>query len=163
MSGWLVGLLVGLGFGAVAVRRPAAAAVLVSAQTMLVGVGALALAPGRSAEFAVAGTLLLLKALIVSAIVAVGVVRSRETRPHPDGPGLLVRLAATLVLVLTVVALVPPFGLESRGAENAPVALLATGLALALIRGATLFAVLAFLIAENGTSTRWPSDRSMPA
>lgn len=47
MTGWAVWLLVGIGFGAVAARRPVAAA-LVTAQTVLVGVAAVAMSPGRS-------------------------------------------------------------------------------------------------------------------
>lgn len=150
MSGWLVWLLVGLGFGAVAARRPAPAAVLVTAQTLLVGAGALAMAPGRSGEFAVAAVLLVVKALAVSGIVAVAIRRTREERPHGDGAGLPARLGGTLALVLAVVALVPEYGLETREAESAAAALLAIGLAMVLARRATLFAVLAFLVAENG-------------
>lgn len=150
MSGWLVWMLVGLGFAAVAARRPAAAAILVTAQTLLVGVGALAMAPGRSGEFALAAALLLVKALAVSAIVAVAIARTREERPHEGGPGMPARLGGALALVLAVVALLPAYGLESRAAESAAAALLAIGLSMVLTRRATLFAVLAFLVAENG-------------
>lgn len=150
MSGWFVWMLVGLGLGAVVARRPAVAAALVAGQTLLVGAGALAVAPGRPAEYASAAALLLVKALIVTAIVAVGISRGGESRPHEDEPGLLGRLGGAVALVLLMVELVPAFGLESRQLENAAVAMLATGLALALARRATLFAVLAFLVAENG-------------
>lgn len=149
MSGWLVWLLLGLGFGAVAARRPVAAA-LVTAQTVLVGVGALAMASGRSGAFAVAAGLLLLKAILVGAIVAVGIYRTSETRPHEEETGFLVRVGGAVALALIMAALIPSYGLESRAAENAAAALLATGLALALVRRATVFAVLAFLVAENG-------------
>jgi hydrogenase-4 component E len=68
-----------------------------------------------------------------------------------------------VALVLTVVALVPAYGLESRAAENAAAAMLATGLALVLVRRATLFAVLAFLIAENGIAVAAVSvDGALP-
>jgi hydrogenase-4 component E len=150
MSAIVLWLLVGLGFGAVATRRPTAAAVMVSAQTLLVGVAALAMAPGRSTGFAVAGALLLAKALMVSAIVAIVIVRSREARPLEDASGLLVRTGGALALVLAVVALVPAVGLDSAEAEAASAALVAIGLALALGRRATLFAVLALLVVENG-------------
>jgi hydrogenase-4 component E len=149
MSAWVVWLLVGLGFGAVAARRPVAA-LLVTAQTVLVGVGALAMAPGRSGEFAVAAGLLLLKALVVGAIVVVGMRRLSEARPHAEETGFLVRVGGAVAFALVMAALIPSYGLESRAAENAAAALLATGLALALVRRATVFAVLAFLVAENG-------------
>ncbi|MBJ7455589.1 MAG: hypothetical protein JHC74_05975 [Thermoleophilia bacterium] len=150
MSTGLLWLLVASGFGAVAARRPAVAAVLVTSQTLLLGAGALAMAPGRSGEFAVAAGLLMLKAVLVTAIVAVAIRRSREARPHADESGLLVRLGAAVVLVLVMVALVPEYGLESVAAERGATALIATALALVLVRRPILFAVLAFLIAENG-------------
>lgn len=150
MSGWLVWPLVALGLGAVAARRPASAAVLVTAQTVLVGGGALAMAPGRSGEFAIAAALLLVKALVVSAIVAIAIRRAPDTRPHDEGPGLLVRVGGAAALALAVAALLPSYGLESRAAGSAAAALLAIGLAMVLARRATLFAVLAFLVAENG-------------
>jgi len=149
VTAWVVWLLVGLGFGAVAARRPIAAA-LVTTQTVLVGVAALAMAPGRSGEFAVAAGLLLLKAILVGAIVAVGILRTSETRPHEEESGFLIRVGGTVAFALTMAALIPSYGLESRAAENAAAAMLATGLALALVRRATVFAVLAFLVAENG-------------
>ena len=150
MSTGLLWLLVASGFGAVAARRPAVAAVLVTSQTLLLGAGALAMAPGRSGEFAVAAALLMLKAVLVTAIVAVAIRRSRESRPHAGESGLLVRLGAAVVLVLVMVALVPEYGLESVAAERGATALIATALALVLVRRPILFAVLAFLIAENG-------------
>lgn len=150
MSEAVLWALAALGLAAVAARRPAAAAVAVTGQTLLVGIAALAIAPGRPTESAVAGALLLVKALAVCGIVAVAIVRSRERRPHEDEPGFLVRVGGALALVLTVVALMPEVGLESRDAEQAAAAMLATGLALALGRRATMFAVLAVLVAENG-------------
>lgn len=150
MSTALVWLLVATGLGAVAARRPAAAAVLVTSQTLLVGVGAVAAASGRPPEFSVAAALLVLKAVVVSAIVAVAIARTREARPHAGEHGLLVRLGAAAGLALAVAALVPRFGLESAAAEKGAAALLAIGLALVLVRRPTIFAVLAFLIAENG-------------
>lgn len=150
MSTWLIWLLVATGFGAVAARRPSVAAILVTSQTLLLGAGALAMAPSRSTEFAVAAALLMLKAVVVTTIVAVAISRTREARPHPGGSDLLERLGAAVILVLVVVALVPSYGLESAAAENGAAALFATGLALALLRRPTIFAVLAFLVAENG-------------
>lgn len=149
MSTWLIWLLVASGFGAVAARRAAVAAVFVTSQTLLLGAGALAIAPGRSGEFALAAALLMLKAVVVSLIVGVAIAHGREARPHAEESALLNRLGAAVALVLAVVALVPGYGLESAAAEHGAAALLATGLALVLVRGPTIFAVLAFLVAEN--------------
>lgn len=150
MTDWLLYTLIALGLGAVAARRPVAAAGLVTAQTLLIGAGALAIAPGRSHEFAVAAGLLLVKGLVVSTIVVVAVVRVRETRPHDEQVPMLGRLGGALALVVTMVALLPAYGLESRTAEHTAAAMVATALALVLARRATVFAVLAALIAENG-------------
>lgn len=150
MSTWLIWLLVVAGFGAIAARRPAVAAILVTSQTLLVGAGALAMATTRSAEFTIAAALLMLKAVLVTGIVAAAISRTREARPHPGESGLLTRLGGAAVLVLVITALVPAFGLESAAAEKGATALVASGLALALVRRPTIFAVLAFLVAENG-------------
>jgi hydrogenase-4 component E len=158
VSGGVLWLLVALGLAAVAARPPVAAA-LVTVQTVLVAVAALAMTPGRSAEFAVAAVLLMVKAVVVGAIVGVGIRRSAESRPHREATGILVRVGGAAAFALLVVALLPPFGLESRAAEDAAAALLATGLALALVRRATVFAVLAFLVAENGIAVAAVSVR----
>ena len=152
MSTWLIWVLVATGFGAVAARRPGVAALLVTSQTVLVGAGAIAMAmsPGRSKEFAVAAGLLALKAVAVTAIVALVISRTREERPTAEESGLLTRLGAAASLVLVMLALVPGYGLDSAAAEKGATAILATGLALVLVRRPTLFAVLAFLMAENG-------------
>ncbi|WP_217914668.1 hypothetical protein [Miltoncostaea marina] len=151
MSAWLLALVTLAGLAAVAARRPLPAAALVAAQTLLVGAGALAAAPG-SAHGTAAAAMLLLKGVAVSGITLAAVHRVREPRPHDDEPAMLARLGAALALVLVVVALVPEFGLDDRAAERTAAALVATGLALVLLRRATLFAVLAVLVAENGVA-----------
>lgn len=151
MSAWLLALVALVGLAAVGARRPLPAAALVAAQTLLVGAGALAAAPD-SAHEAAAAVLLLLKGVVVSAITLAAVHRVREARPHDDEPAMLVRLGAAVALVLAVVALVPSFGLDDPAVERTAAALVATGLALVLARRATLFAVLAVLVAENGVA-----------
>lgn len=150
MSSWFIWLLVGLGVGSVAVRRPAAAAGLVTLQTLLVGAGAVAAAPGRPHEFAVASALLMTKGLIVSLLVVVAILRTPEARPHPERSGLASRLGAAIALVLILVAVIPDVGLDPPAAEDGSVAMVAAALAMVLTRRATVFAVLAFLAAENG-------------
>jgi hydrogenase-4 component E len=142
--------LVGLGLGAIAVRRPLTAAGLVTAQTLLLGAAAVATAPGEGRHVALAAALLAAKGVAVSAVTVVVARRTREVRLHDEGPGSLARLVGSAALVAAVVALVPPFGLESRVAEDAAAAMVATALAIVLARRATIFAVLAFLVAENG-------------
>jgi hydrogenase-4 component E len=142
--------LVALGLAALTVRRPAIAAIVIAGQTLLVGGGALAATPGRSTEFLVAALLLMARAAIVSAIAVLVVARVREERPHDDVHGPLVRLSGALALLLAMTALVPPFGLESETAGRTATALIAIALALVLLRRAAGFAVLAFLVFDNG-------------
>ena len=150
MNAALLATLSILGLGAAVVRRPAAAAVLVSGQTLLVGVGALAVAPGRSAEFLVAALLLTLRAVLVTTITLAAVSRIRESTPHDVILGPSARLCGALGLALALVALVPSFGLDSAAAEHTAVALVGIALALVLLRRAAVFAALAFLVADNG-------------
>lgn len=150
MSDVVLIALVALGLMATAVRRPAAAAIVVAGQTLLVGAGALAVTPGRSGEFLVAALLLMARAVAVSAIALLVVARVRDDRPHDDVHGPLVRLCGALALLLVMTALIPSFGLESETAGRTATALVAIALALVLLRRATAFAVLAFLVFDNG-------------
>lgn len=86
----------------------------------------------------------------MGAIVVLGIRSTAEARPHAEEGGSLVRVAGAVALALAMAALIPSYGLETRAAEHAAAALIATGLALAVTRRATVFAVLAFLVAENG-------------
>jgi hydrogenase-4 component E len=52
--------------------------------------------------------------------------------------------------VLAVAGLLPAVGLETRSAEQAAISLVAVGVALVLLRRATIFQVLGLLVAENG-------------
>jgi hydrogenase-4 membrane subunit HyfE len=54
------------------------------------------------------------------------------------------------VLILVLTALVPTYGLSSRPAERAVLALVAVGLTCAATRRATLFQVLGLVLVENG-------------
>jgi hydrogenase-4 component E len=150
VSDWIVWALVGLGIAAVVARRRSVAAALVGAQTLAVGVAALALVPGRSAGFAAAAIALVVKALVVSVILWLAVTRTRGGRPMRDEAAPLARLGGTVAGVLAVVGLLPTVGLETRSAEQAAIALVAVGVALVLLRRATIFQVLGLLVAENG-------------
>lgn len=150
MSTWVVWLLSGLGVAAVVARRRSVTVFLVTAQMLGVGVAAAALAPGRSAEFALAAGILCAKAVLVAPVLAAGVSRTRQLRPVRDETSPLLRLAATVALVLAVVGLMPAFGLEPAAAEDGAMAMVAIGLAMLVLRRAALFQVLALLVAENG-------------
>lgn len=158
MSGAVAWLLVGLALAAVVVRRRSAGILLVTAQSVVLGVAVLVLAADRDAEFAVAAGFLVAKAALVGAALFWTLRRTRERAPVRDGlPGAL-RLAAAVVLALTAVALVPSFGLPSS-IGNATVALVAVGAAIVGLRRATVFQALGLIVAENGIALAAASAR----
>ena len=150
MSGVGAWALVGLALAVLFVRRRSAAIALVTLQSLAIAIGALVLAPSRSTEFVVASAVLLAKALLVGCVLGWSLTRTREPRPVDEGAAPLVRLVAGVALGLTATALVPSFGLESSGAEQAAVALVVLGVATVVARRATLFQALGLLVAENG-------------
>ena len=150
MSAALVWALVGAGLLMLVVRRRSAAVALVTAQSLAVAAGSLALAPGRSGEFLVASLALAGRAVALAALLGVAVVRTREVRPVRDDAPAILRFGGGVALVLAMIALLPPLGLETSAAEQGAVALVALGIALVVSRRATLFQVLGLLVAENG-------------
>ena len=147
MSG-LAWTLVALGIGVVVVRRRSIAVALVTTQALVLAVAAVGEGPSID-ELAAAGALAARGALL-GAFFLFLVRRTRETRPHPAGAAPLARAAAAVALALTLIWLVPPFGLDSSAAEQATLSLIALGLVTAASRRATLFQVLGIVLVENG-------------
>lgn len=150
MSPVVIWLLVATSLLVVVVRRRRVAIVAVAAQSLVLGAQALSDAAGASTALAVAGAILLAKALVLPALLFVVVRRTREagrivTERHP-----LARLVVATTAALALVALVPRFGLTEADAEHAAVALVALGIATAVVRRAAIFHALGFLVAENG-------------
>jgi hydrogenase-4 component E len=150
MTTLLIWIIVVLGLGCVAIRRRSVAVALVGIQALCVAVLAVMLVPNRPAEFLPAAVSLVLRAVVVAGLLVIAIRRTRQSRPGGDETIPLVRLVIAGAIVAALVLLVPGFGLESRIAEHGAIALLATGLALLVTRRATLFQVLALLVAENG-------------
>lgn len=144
--------LVALALGVVVVRRRSTAIALVTLQSLLLAVVALALAPGRSAEFLVASVALVAKALVVGGLLVWTVRRTREQRPLIEDFAPLARAAVAVGLAIAASALVPRFGLEQRGSEQAALSLVVVGVAIVATRKATLLQALGLLVAENGVA-----------
>ncbi len=144
-TGWL---LVGLGLGVVVVRRRSIAVGLVTTQALVLAV--IALQRAGAASEVVAGLALAMRAVALGALFFVAVARSRESQPLRARVPPMVRAGVAVVLILLLTALVPPFGLTSRPAERAVLALVAAGLACASTRRSTLFQVLGIVLVENG-------------
>jgi hydrogenase-4 component E len=150
MSGPLVAALVALGLGIVVVRRRSVAIALVSAQSLLLGAGALGLAHERSVDYVVAGLILVAKAGVVPALLVFTLRRTRERRLVAAAAPALARLLACAVVALVVSATIPSLGLDSEAAERGAFALLAIGIFVVVIRRPLLFQAIGLLVAENG-------------
>ena len=147
MSG-IAWTLVALGIGVIVVRRRSIAVALVTAQALVLA--AAALAEGTSADDVFAATALAIRGVVLAALFLFLVKRTRETRPVPTGVAPLARAATAVALALTLIWLVPPFGLDTHEAEQATLSLVALGLVTAATRRATLFQVLGIVLVENG-------------
>jgi hydrogenase-4 component E len=141
--------LAAAGLGVVVVRRRSVAIVLVAAQSVALGVAAIVHGIGESAALATAGVALIAKALLLPALLLWVVRRTREPRLIVEERHALTRAVAAAAVTLALVALVPNI-LTDRASQDAAVALLALGIAIAVLRRATIFHALGFLVAENG-------------
>ena len=103
-----------------------------------------------SAGLTVAAVVLAARAILLPALLVVLISRTREARRLTSEGHLVPRLALAVTVVVAVAVLVVPFGLESRAAEQASVALVALGIVIGATRRPVVFQALAFLVAENG-------------
>ncbi len=150
MTGALTWALVISALGVVVVRRRSVALALVALQSVWLGAHAISGASGHSSALLVAGAVLLAKAVLLPAGLALVVLRTREaqwisTERHP-----LARLTISRAAARPIAALVPHFGLLHPGVERAAVGLVALGITTAMVRRPAIFQVLGFLVAENG-------------
>jgi len=150
MSGPVVAALVALGLGVVVVRRRSVAIALVSAQSLLLGIAALSLADERSADYVVAGLILIVKAGVVPALLVFTLRRTRERQLVAAAAPALARLLVCAVVALVVSATMPSLGLDSEAAERGAFALVVIGIFVVVIRRPLLFQAIGLLVAENG-------------
>ncbi len=150
MSGEAIGVLVGLGLGVILVRRRSLATALVAAQSLVLGIGAIALSDGGGSEFVVAGLVLFVRAGTLPALFAVIRRRTPEPRLVAAAAPAALRLLIAVVLALAAAAWAPPLGLDDRAAEQGAIALVVLGIAIVVLRRPTLFQALGLLVAENG-------------
>ncbi len=141
--------LVVLGLTEVVVRRRSVGVALVATQSLVLGALALHDADGTSGLF-VAGAILVVRGLILPLLLGRAITRTREPRRIASDRTALLRLVLSVAVVGAAAALVPAFGLTSRGAEQATIGLLVLGLLIAMLRGSVVFQAIGFLVAENG-------------
>jgi hydrogenase-4 component E len=140
----------GLGVATVLVRRRSVAIGLLALQSLLVSATALVLAPGRSEEFFTAALVLLVKAILITALLGLAVSRTREVRPVRAGIDPLVRLGLTLAGVLAMNVLIPPLASLDPTLQQTSLGILAAGIATVVLRRATILQLVGLLVAENG-------------
>jgi len=150
MTGALTWGIVVSSLAVVVVRRRLTAIVLVAAQSLALGVYAIARNPHVSPALAVTATVLIAKALLLPVLLTVTTRSARKERPLTTEPPALIRLSVALTVGLVIEQLIPPFGLTDASIEHAAVGMLALGISVALVRRAVIFQALGFLIAENG-------------
>lgn len=148
MTSFLLWALVASGLAVVVVRRRSVVVAIVTAQALTLVV--VALLDAETVDDVVAGGALALRAILLAALFAAVVARTRERRPvHARIPPLM-RAGAAVLLALTLVWLVPEIGLDSRNAERAVLSLIAFGIATAGLRRATVLQILGIVLVENG-------------
>lgn len=151
MNSGVAWVLVALGLATVIVRRRTAGIVLVTVQSVALGVAAFTMAGGRDAEFWIASGALVAKGVVLGGVLGWTMRRTREARPIAEGVPAPVRFVVAVVLAMGAAALVPSFGI-SESAGNATAALVAIGTAIVLLRRSTLFQALGLIVAENGVA-----------
>ncbi|MGA2012845.1 MAG: hypothetical protein ABSH51_20235, partial [Solirubrobacteraceae bacterium] len=134
----------------IVVRRRTVAILILTAQSLALGAGALTLAGGRSGDYLVASIVLLGKAIVIPALLFALTRRTPETRLVVAANGPLVRLAGAGAVALASGALVPSLGLGDSHTEHAAVALVLVGIAIVVARRPVLFQLLGLIVAENG-------------
>jgi len=148
----VVAAILALGLGVIVVRRRSIAIALIAAQSLVLGIGALDLAAGRSDDFLVAALVLLTKAVVLPALLIVVMRRTREPRLVAPAAPALVRLAGAGAVALAAAALVPPLGLGDSQTEHTAVALVLVGIAIVVARRPAFMQLIGLIVAENGLS-----------
>lgn len=145
-----VAALVGLGIGVIVVRRRSIATALVSLQGLVLGLAALGLEGGHGGAMAVAGAILIVRAVALPVLLVLARRRTPERALVVPTTSVATRLVLAIAVVLVAVAATPPLGLGDRVAEHGAVALLCLGIATVALRRPAILQVLGVLVAENG-------------
>lgn len=152
MNATLVSAMLVLGLGVIVVRRRSVAIALLAGQSLVLSIGALGLAGGRSGDFLVAGVVLAAKAVVLPVLLFMLMRRTRESRLVVAAAGPLVRLAGAGAVVLVADAVVPALGLHDVHTEHTAAALVLVGIAIVVARRPAFFQLLGLIVAENGLS-----------
>jgi hydrogenase-4 component E len=145
-----VAAMVALGFGVALVRRRSLAIALVAIQGLLLGAVALARDGGDGGAMALAGAVLLFRAVAIPVFLIFARRRTPERALVAPTTSVATRLLITAAVVVVAVAATPPLGFEDRVAEHGAVAMLCLGIAIVVLRRPAVLQVAGVLVAENG-------------
>jgi len=143
-------ILVTLGVAAAAARRRTQAVALVAIQAAVLGGAALVHGWGDSTALAVAGAVLVVRAVLLPVVLGAAISRTREPVPAVGEGTALGRTAVALAVAGGAAALAPALGVEPPAAGSAAVALVFLGAATAVLRGGAVHQALGFVVAESG-------------
>ena len=151
MSHALVVTILLLGAGVIVVRRRTVAIVLIAAQSLALGAGALQLAATeRSDEFLIASIVLLVKGIALPLLLLIVVRRTQEPRLVAPAAPALARLGGAGAVALAAAVLVPPLGLGDPQIERTAVGLVLIGIAIVVARRPAFLQLMGVIVAENG-------------
>jgi hydrogenase-4 component E len=150
MSSGAIAVLLAFGFGVILVRRRSLATLLVAAQSLVLGIGALSLDGGSRGGLALAGAILLVRAVALPGLLTLARRRTPEPALVAPSTTVLVRLLIATAVALAAVAAVPPLGIADRAAEHGAVILLCLGIATVVTRRPAILQAIGILVAENG-------------
>jgi hydrogenase-4 component E len=152
VNGILVAVILLLGAAVIVVRRRTVAIALVSAQSLVLGAGALQVASEHSGELLTAGIVLITKAIALPLLLLAVIRQTREPRlVAPAIPG-LVRLAGAGAVALAVTMLVSPMGLGDQDTEHVAITLVLLGVAIVAARRPAFLQLMGVIVAENGVA-----------
>ncbi|MDP1849753.1 MAG: hypothetical protein Q8K79_18340 [Solirubrobacteraceae bacterium] len=151
MSHALVVTILLLGAGVIVVRRRTVAIVLIAAQSLTLGAGALQLAAAeRSDEFLIASIVLLVKGIALPLLLLIVVRRTQEPRLVAPAAPALARLGGAGAVALAAAVLVPPLGLGDPLIERTAIGLVLIGIAIVVARRPAFLQLMGVIVAENG-------------
>jgi len=151
MSDALIVTILLLGAGVIVVRRRTVAIVLIAAQSLALGAGALQLAAAEhSDEFLIASVVLLVKGIALPLLLLAVVRRTQEPRLVAPAAPALARLGGAGAVALAAAVLVPPLGLGNPQVERTAVGLVLIGIAIVVARRPAFLQLMGVIVAENG-------------
>lgn len=150
MSTPVLWTLLALGLGIVIVQRRRMAIVLLSVQSLMLGVIAIEDAIGSASGLVVAGVVLIARGVVLPVLLWYVVRGTREPRRVAGERYALPRLLLALLATGLAATLIPSFEFVDSADAKAAFALVVLGIVIAAVRRPVVFQAIGLLVAENG-------------